>query len=227
MLVAHRAMRRDLARLATLAGDIVGRDQQPSREGAICRYAAALLAAIRAHHQGEDEILWPVVAATARQAVDLAPLADDHQAIDAATIRADQVLASLAAGPGIRAAALPASVAALRDMVDEHIADEEAQLFPAMRRYLTAQAWRWCEKQIMRAPGPPGLRFTMPWLARHAAQGELRALLAAEGWRGRVVLTVCGPGYSRLERRAFGTGNDIRAGTQEPTQHRNQEEPWI
>jgi catechol 2,3-dioxygenase-like lactoylglutathione lyase family enzyme/iron-sulfur cluster repair protein YtfE (RIC family) len=210
MVVAHRAMRQDLARLAVLAGDIADRDQPSGWARAFGRYTAALFAEIRAHHQGEDEILWPVIAATARQSVDLAPLADDHQAIGAASVRASQALASLAAQPGIDATALAASVAALRDMVDEHIADEEAQLFPAMRRYLTAQAWRWCEKQIMRAAAPPGLRFTMPWLARHAADGELRALLAAAGWRARVLLAVSAPGYGRLERRAFGPSPDLR-----------------
>jgi hypothetical protein len=210
MVVAHRAMRRDLARLAASAGDIAGPGQPPGRAVAICRYGAALLAEIRAHHHGEDDILWPVIAATAGQAVDLAPLSDDHQAIKAASVRAGQVLASPAAGPGIRAAALPAPVEALRDMLDEHIADEEAQLFPAMRRYLTAPAWRWCEKQIIRSAAPPGLRFTVPWLARHAADGEVHALLAAGGWRARIVLAVCGPGYGRLERRAFGADHDIR-----------------
>jgi hypothetical protein len=41
------------------------------------------------------------------------------------------VLASLAAEPDIHAVALFVSVAALRDKVDEHIADEEAQLLIA------------------------------------------------------------------------------------------------
>jgi iron-sulfur cluster repair protein YtfE (RIC family) len=226
MVVAHRAMRRDLARVAALAGDIADRHQPPWQARAICRYTAALLAEIRAHQQGEDEVLWPVIAATAGQAVDLAPLADDHQAIEAATIQAGQALASLAAEPYSRAEALPAPVATLRDMVDEHIADEEAQLFPVMRRYLTARSWRWCEKQIMRTAAP-GLRFALPWLARHAADGELRALLAAGGWRARVVLAACGPGYSRLERQAFGTGHDIRALPPGTTSTSYQEEPWI
>jgi Hemerythrin HHE cation binding domain len=181
MVVAHRAMRRDLARVAALAGDIAGRDQSPRRAGAICRYTAALLAEVRAHQQGEDEVLWPVIAATAGQAVDLAPLADDHQAIEAATVRVGQALASLAAEPYSRAEALPAPVSALRDMVDEHIADEEAQLFPAMRR---------------RAFGSPcpGWRGTRPMVScarcwRPAAGGPVSRLLPAvldtAGWNTR------------------------------------------
>jgi iron-sulfur cluster repair protein YtfE (RIC family) len=210
MVVTHRAMCRDLARLATLVTDMADPGQPPARVQAICHYTAALFAEIHAHHHGQNEILWPVIAATAGQSVDLAPLTDDHHAIEAATVQAGHVLASRAAEPGIHTPALPALVATLRDMLDDHIADEQAQLFPAMRRYLPAQAWRWCEQQIMRAAVPPGMRFTMPWLARHAADGELRALLAAGGWQARVALAVCGPGYSRLERRAFAVGRDSR-----------------
>ena len=216
-------MCRDLARLAALAADIADRDQVPGQAGAIRRYITALLAEIRAHHQGEDEILWPVLAAVAGQSVDLAPLSDDHQAILSASARVDQVLASLVPAPGIYAVALPGLLVVLHDVLEEHIADEEARLFPAMRTYLTAQAWRWCEKQVMRMAAPPGPSFTIPWLARHAADAELRALLAAGGWRARVVLAVSGPGYGRLERRAFGTSRDQLALPQGPG-HKTQDE---
>ena len=66
---------------------------------AIGRYTAALLAEIRAHQESEDDVLWPVIAATAGQAVDLAPLTDDHRAIEAAVRRVSQALASFRAQP--------------------------------------------------------------------------------------------------------------------------------
>jgi hemerythrin-like domain-containing protein len=204
LVVIHRAIRQDLARLATLLEAIAERDLAPGQARAVGRYIEELLAAVRAHLAHEDEIIWPVIAATARQAVDLTPLSDDHQAIAAACDRARHALASFVAGPATHSATLRASVSHLRDLLDEHIAEEEAQLFPAMRRYLAAPAYRWCEKQIMRQAAPPGLRFTMPWLARHAGDDELRPLLAAGGWRARMALAVTRPGYDRLERRAFG-----------------------
>lgn len=90
------------------------------------------------------------LAATAGQAVDLAPLTDDHQAIRAAADRASRALASFRAAPGT-VAELHTSVRQLRDMLDEHIADEEQQILAAMRRYLPADSYRWCEQQ-MRLP---------------------------------------------------------------------------
>jgi hypothetical protein len=65
----------------------------------------------------------------------------------------------------------------------------------------------------------PGEPDPVPWLARHAADGERRPLLAADGWRAVVVLAIARPGYGRLERRAFGTGPDIRDLSQAPGQH--------
>jgi hypothetical protein len=212
LVVTHRAIRHDLGRLA---GALAATGKlKPARARAVCRYSAALLAAIRAHHEDEKDIIWPLIAATARQAVDLAPLADDRLVVEEASGRARLALACFAAEPGTGAAALLASISELRDLADEHIADEEAQLWPAMRRYLPAPAYRWGERQIFRKTASPGRRFIVPWLARHARDGELRSLLAAGGWRVRVALTCSRRHYARLERRVFtpqpegGTRND-------------------
>jgi hypothetical protein len=73
-----------------------------------CRYTAALLAAIRAHHDSENDIIWPLTAAAAGQAVDLAPLADDRLVIEEASGRVQGALACFAAAPGTGAAVLHA-----------------------------------------------------------------------------------------------------------------------
>jgi hypothetical protein len=218
IVVTHRAIRQDLRRLAPCFGEITARGTPPSRARAIGHYSTALLAEIRAHHRHEDDIIWPVLAATAGQAVDLTPLTDDHQAIDTAIGRATQALASFTAGTGAAAAAavLCASISELGDMLEEHIADEQEQIFPAMRRYLPADTYRWCQKQVRRTASPPGVRFTAPWLARHAQTAELSRLLAAGGWPAWIVLAATRPGYARLERRAFGAG---------PADHHTRHEP--
>jgi iron-sulfur cluster repair protein YtfE (RIC family) len=221
MVVTHRAMRQDLARLAAVLGQLAGdHDSQPRRTRAVCRYTAALLAQIRIHHDNEDEIVWPLIAATARQSVDLTPLTDDREAIEAAADRARHALASFSADPGA-VAELHASVCELRDMVDEHVADEEQQLLPAMRRYLPAEAYRWCEQQARRTASLRARRFTAPWLARYAQPGE-RRLLATDGWPQRILLAGTRSAYTRLERRAFGTGRagNRNAGRSEPARPR-------
>ena len=206
MVLIHRTIREDLARLAVLLDTMCERGLKPGHARDFCRYTGAVLAAVCAHDENEGGIVWPLVAATARQAVDLTPLIDDHEAIAAASERARHALARFAAEQDAHTVvALRASVSDLRDLLNEHIADEEAQLYPAMRRYLSAAAYRWCEKQIVRRSALRGLRFSLPWLARHAGDGELRQLIAAGGWRARVVLALNRPRYARLERQAFST----------------------
>jgi len=206
LVVTHRAIRQDLRRLAVCLAEIAGRGAPPAQARAIGRYTAALLAEICRHHEDEDDILWPMIAATAGQAVDLAPLTDDHQAIEATVGRARQALASFRAEPGTPGipAELHASVTELRDMLDDHIADEEQQILPAMRRYLPAEACRWCEQQTQRKASLSGLRFTAPWLARYAQPDELRRLRAGNGWPARILLTAARYEHARLERQAFG-----------------------
>lgn len=205
MVVIHRAIRADLADLTVLASSISDRAVPPFQVTAVCLYTRQLLAAIRAHLGDEEGIIWPLIAATARHAVDLTLLTDDHQAIAASSHRTSHELGCFAAEPGTHAAALRATVGELRDLADEHIADEESQLFPVMRRYLPAEAYLWCERQIMRRTSPRGLQFTLPWLARHSGPDELVPLLSAGGLRARILLAAARPGYARLARQAFGT----------------------
>ena len=203
LVVAHRAICRDLRRLTACLSGIAARGVPSSRADAICRYTAALLAGIRSHLDDEEHIVWPVIAAAAGAAVDLTPLADDHEAIRAVASRASRTAAAVRTDPDALAE-LHAPIDELRDMLDEHIADEEAQIFPAMRRYLPYEVYRWCEKQMRRTSSLSSRRFAAPWLARYARPDEQSRLLANGGWPARIVLAAARPGYVRLERRAFG-----------------------
>jgi hypothetical protein len=206
IVVIHRAILGDLGRLAARCEEITARELPPVKSRATCRYAAALLDEVRAHCENEESILWPLIAATAGQAVDLTLLTDDHPAIAVAARGARHALAVTAAEgePGMLADA-GAFARQLRCLLDEHFADEQDQIFPTARRYLPAVAYRWYEKQVKRAAGRPGLWFTAPWLARHARPDELSRLAVARGWRAWP-LPGAGLAYAWLDRQAFDSG---------------------
>jgi hypothetical protein len=185
-------MRQDPARLATRLDQPAG----PAAALALRRYTAALLTQVYIRHHGEEGFLWPLLAATAGPAVDLAPLADDWQAINAAAGLAHQALAGPLAG-------LRLPVRRLAGLLDAHLTDAEQQVFPALRRYLPADAYRWAERQIWQNASAADRRFAAPWLAGYARAGELPRLPAGGGWRGRILLAGTRPGYARLQRRAF------------------------
>jgi Hemerythrin HHE cation binding domain len=181
-----------------------GSDMAPARARAIGRYASALFTEIHHHHQNEDQLVWPVIAGTAGQAIDLTPLTDDHEALLAVLDRATQALTVFGATLGERTTELYAHTQELRDLLDEHIQDEEAQIFPIMRRYVPAEANAWCLRQVQRQATLARLKFVAPWLARFARPDELQRLLAFGGWPVRLLLAAARPGYRRLERRALG-----------------------
>ena len=205
LLVIHRAIRKDLARLTTLLDQVDARNTTAARRRAIRRYAASLLTEIRLHHAGEDDIVWPVIQATAGQAIDLTPLTDDHHGLEALVAGVELALPALtgASAETTRLTHLRTAVRDLRDMLDEHIADEEAQIVPVIRQYMPAESYAWCVRRIMQMPSIGILRFGAPWVARFAGPHELARLLAAADWTMRPFLAVTRPGYRRLERRAF------------------------
>lgn len=143
LVVTHQEMREDLRRLAACLGAAGARAVPRGRARAISRYAGAVLAAICAWHEAEESMLWPAVAASAGQAVDLCPLADDHQAIAAAAGRVSRALAGFGASRAAFAH-LDDTVSELRGMLDDHIADVEQHVFPAIRRYLPVDVYRRC-----------------------------------------------------------------------------------
>jgi hypothetical protein len=189
LVVTHRAICQDLDRLASWLGEDTGRGARPA--AALWRYTAALLAQVRAHNEGEVDILWPMAAAAAGQAVDIAPLTDDRHAVATALARAGHALDAVRAGSGA-GGDLQASLRLSCDLLAEHIADEERQMFPAIRRYLRADAYRWCEKQMQRRAPLEARRFAPSWLARHAQGDELRRLRVTCIWPDRILLACPG-----------------------------------
>lgn len=139
--VAHQVMLRDLRRLTTLADDVCAGttvlDERRAR--ALSRYVHKAMASVHHHHAAEDDVLWPVIEASAGDAVDLTDLTDDHSVLDPRMDRIRASAAALAADPRSEdaATALAVHLADLRDLLVEHIADEERTVFPVMEEHVS------------------------------------------------------------------------------------------
>lgn len=142
---AHRTLIGELARLTLLAEDIAA-DRSRAAAGAAARLAAEIetvCAAITAHLRVEDELVWPVLTAAAGAAVDLGPLGDDHEVIRVLVGRAgDSAFSLVDTSPdGELPAALPGLCHAMRELreaLQEHIDDEEREVFPIITAYVQA-----------------------------------------------------------------------------------------
>jgi hemerythrin-like domain-containing protein len=206
--VAHRAMTRDLRRLAALVhGVAVRRDEawlDAHRAYALGRYASDLLAEVQRHHRGEDRVLWPLLRALAGPRVRLDGLADDHGVLEPLAGEARTAVQELASTPYDTATAWHAArtTAALRDVVAEHVAEEERDVFPLISRYVPVEALAWAEDRMRRETPLAELAFVVPWLASAADDGERARSRTCRAHR--MVLAATRTRHARRERVVFG-----------------------
>lgn len=212
MRIAHRMMNTDLVRLTSLAEQVAaGRSAcLDARAGAVDRWVTQLCDEIHHHHSVEDDVAWPVIAAHAREHVDLSVLTDDHEALGPLLDAVRGAAARFGTAPNAerRAAAtgLASALAVLRDHLAEHIAAEEGGVFPVIERLVPAADWARVEKAASR--GGAGLGFMLPRALAVASEQEQRELAATSGRAqvllGAMVARVLVPRHRRREALVFG-----------------------
>jgi hemerythrin-like domain-containing protein len=203
LLLAHRAMLRDLDRLGELTGRLAGRRTALDRRraAAIADYLDDLCDSIHHHHSAEDEVLWPVLERSAGAHVDLTELTDDHAVLEPKLRRVRAGAAALRAD-GVATAALAADMADLRDTLHEHIGDEEKTIVPLIRRYVSVADWAAVESAIRKRGAK--MSFEAPRIMAVATEAELAGIRAEGGLPVAVMLKLLPPAFRRRERRVFG-----------------------
>jgi hypothetical protein len=203
LVLAHRALRGGCRLLADVAAEMAGADAggpavAPERRRAVLVFGRGVLREVLVHTEREDTALWPVVAASAgAHAADLEPLTEDHAVLRGVLARAGAALEALAAGDR-DAVAAAAVLADLADGLDEHVEEEEREVFPVVRRCVSARDLARYEALCARGPGLRHAAFALPWLADSCrTAGERAGLLAATPVPLRVLAQLTGPGWRR------------------------------
>lgn len=204
IMLAHRAMLADIGRLADLTAAIAQRRTPCAvkRARAITRYLDLMCESIHHHHRMEDDVLLPVIASSAAGLVDLTELTEDHAALDPRLDRLREHAAAFGrCGDPEMARPLAAGLADLHRLLQAHIADEERELFPVIRRHVTVTDWEAVETAARKT-------------GRLGFDGPRILAVATDEERTKIAATVPGPlmlllGYltrrhRRLDRAAFG-----------------------
>jgi hemerythrin-like domain-containing protein len=134
-----------------------------------------LVAALRHHHESEDDVLWPqLIAADPAAAGGLAELAAEHEALDAA-------LDALAAAPvrdaGDRAE-LSAAAVTVRDLVHRHLEHEEPLLLPALAAHMSDEAWAQFSRAVIASAPPVGGHLNLGFFEQVGSPAELAVITA-------------------------------------------------
>ncbi|WP_327145558.1 hemerythrin domain-containing protein [Nocardia sp. NBC_01327] len=197
MLLAHRAMVRDLGRIERTARELAVAPD-PVRAKALGGYADKLALVIHHHHEGEDEFLWPRLrdAGADRQALET--LIAEHAALTDLLDDWHDSLANLSTDSAT-ATRLAELTSAVRDQLAGHTADEERELLGRLAPSLDEQTWKAFETHMRTTAPLWTLRFMPAWLLSAASPDDLvgvPALPLARLFSGRL---------QRTQRAAFGT----------------------
>lgn len=204
MRIAHRVMLRDLDRTTGIAMAIAdgGVPVTRRRGRALVRYMTLLVESIHHHHVAEDDILWPVIERRAAAHIDLTPLTEDHAALGPKLDGLSLATAEFGADPSRRTAAVLATrLVDVRNMLVEHIAEEERDTFPVIERYLSVADWQDVEARIRKAAR---MSFELPRIAAAVTPAELAVLKAQAGPVIDVMIRLVSPRYRRMERAIWG-----------------------
>jgi hemerythrin-like domain-containing protein len=193
MRAMHDALRRDMARLRTVAPWLEGsQDGMPHvREG-----WDEFRTELQRHHAAEDDDLWPVL----RQHVTLEhdhreidAMVDEHRKLEPAIAAVDTALAN---GTGITPA-----VDELDEVLVRHLDHEERTIFPLLEQHLSRREWRtFLVTERRRTPLRHRPEF-LTWVLDDANDSDSAAVLAELPPPGRLVYRrVLAPRYAAKHR---------------------------
>ena len=200
--IAETRLLHKLHRAATsLVAEAAERDSSPP--AALVELRDFVVAALRHHHQSEDDVLWPqLLAADPTAGAGLSELSAEHDALDAAL---DRLAAASVPSPQLVLAATE-----VRDVVHEHLEREEPVLFPALAAHMSDLAWATFSGAVIASAPPVGAHLNIGFFEQVGTPAELvgvsanlpPALLeAVPAMREQARVTLESLGASTLERR--------------------------
>ena len=160
MLAIHQVFRDAFGCSPQLVGSVCN-DQTDSVE-TVAAYYANVLALLRAHHEGEDELIWPKLIERAPEERDLVTRMEAaHEGLNTALVECESRLAAWIASPDIdHGASLAASLATLGVLCAAHFDEEERRILPLAEEHCTVEEWAELPAHAMRTFGGDRL-----WLA--------------------------------------------------------------
>jgi iron-sulfur cluster repair protein YtfE (RIC family) len=141
MIQFHCIFREAFGSAAPLVGSVATGDT--ARAELVGSYYANVLALLKGHHEGEDELVWPkLVERAPDDAETIMRIAGQHEGIVEAMAAAQADLAGWRADPQIDSGAhLAAALATLGADLACHLDEEERVILPIAARHLTPAEW--------------------------------------------------------------------------------------
>lgn len=158
MRMVHRVFRREFALLPAMVRAV--RPGDTARSARVAEHAREHIDALEHHHHGEDELLWPPLAARAAFDPDvLDRMRAQHHDVAALLARATDLLTRWTQTAGADDREQLADVlAATSSALVAHLDEEEQHILPTVERHITSAEWAEVGKRGM-ASIPPKRRL--------------------------------------------------------------------
>lgn len=202
----HDALRTSLDQLVVTLTTLADDDQR--RAAAVHRWFNGFSGELRAHHQVEDTVFFPALAARVPAYAQCSvTLDDDHRRIDQAIIGLLETLRGMASyaitSPAARDQATAMAVE-LRDLMSAHLNFEDSDVLPMFERHFTVSEYAVLDEKALKSVTIRQALFTVPWwMATVEPEAAVRTLRDAP-FPLKVIHRLTRRRYSRLARAAFG-----------------------
>jgi hypothetical protein len=151
MLGIHQVFRDAFGCAPQLVGSVC--NDRSERVATVAAYYANVLAMLHAHHDGEEELIWPKLVQRAPDQGELVTrMQAQHEALLEALADSERRLEDWSATPDIdRGASLAAALAMLGVLCAAHFAEEERRVLPLAAEWCTVEEWAELPGHAMRS----------------------------------------------------------------------------
>jgi hemerythrin-like domain-containing protein len=138
MIRVHDVFRDTLSAAKSLVGDATDDAQ---RVALIGNFYANILDFLAVHHEGEDELLYPLLVERCPDAAFVSRVGDQHHDVEDLIAASRSALAVWTPGDDASGSAFAESLTALGARLEEHLDDEEREILPLCEEHITMPEW--------------------------------------------------------------------------------------
>lgn len=189
MTAVHRVFRNAFGMAPQLIGGVADGDLE--RAGVVGGFYATVLRFLHAHHDGEDDLLFPKLLERASDPELVARINGQHHLVDDALAVVEATLTEWSVdGSSDTGTRLVGELAVLAAATLPHLDEEEAEILPLVSEHITLEEWEELPGHAMKAMGPEDL-FLILGLVREQFTDEQKERMEAgmppplvEAWKG-------------------------------------------
>lgn len=205
MVFVHNSFRKQFGNLPDLVRGVATGDRV--RAAVVVDFLDQLTTALHHHHEGEDELMWPLLLERApMDSALILRMEEQHERIAELYRHAGRSAESFSAqADAVSREALAGTLTELNDALGEHLHDEEVHILPLVERVMTVPEWEALSERGRAGIPKDRLLVFLGFLLDANTPERGRAMLAKSPASARVAWALLGRRSFRREyRRIYG-----------------------